>query len=232
MTTSARRQPRPERPFRGISLPILVSLLILFVVAFPRKAPVPQSIVVLLGDSITAKWLSLDGRRDLSGLEVVNRGVPGDVTSLMLARFDRDVVELNPRVVVILGGTNDLALLSTASVEQNLAAMAELAERHGIRVVLATVPPAGIYDPEHPGVETPGHGRIEALNREIRSLAAKRRWALADYHAALSDHHGYYLAANLTVDGVHPSQAGYERMEPLLRQAVQEALARQAHRGE
>jgi len=217
------------RPWRRLFLPITVCLLVLLVVAIPRKAPGPQARVVLLGDSITAKWPAIEGSW-LSGLQVANRGIPGDVTSLMLARFDRDVVALDPRVVVLLGGTNDLALAPVSSVEQNLAAMADRAASHGIRVVLATLPPGGVYNPEHPGRE-PGHERIEELNQRIRELAAKNHATLVDYHAALSDQRGYYLPA-LTADGVHPSAEGYARMEPLLRQAIASALSRGVRRPE
>jgi hypothetical protein len=129
---------RPGRLF----LPISVSLLVLFVVAFPRETAGPQPRVVLLGDSITSKWQALAGA-EISGLQVINRGVPGDVAAHMLSRFDRDVVVLNPRVVVILGGTNDLLRVPLPAIEHNLESMADKAERNGIRVVLASLPPGG-----------------------------------------------------------------------------------------
>lgn len=213
-----------EEPMRPFLLPIVVSLLVLFVIVYPHKTPGPQARVVLIGDSFTAKWPGLEGT-SLSGLQAANRGVPGDVTSLMLARFDRDVVAQNPRVVVILGGTNDLPLAQLDTIEGNLGSMVERAGRHGIAVVLGTVPPAGRYDSEHPVPEPPGHERIAALNERIRNLASRTHAGLADFHAALSDHRGYYLAP-LTSDGVHPSAEGYARMEPLLRQAIAEAVSR------
>jgi len=220
-----RREQDVERPSRRIFLPLSVTLLVLFLVFFPLWEAKPQPCVVLLGDSITSLWQGLAGQ--LSGLRVINRGVPGDVTSHMRSRFERDVLALRPRVVVILGGINDLERVPLASIEQNLEAMAEQAERHGIRVVLATVPPAGEHHPDGP--EDPDHGQIQALNRRIESLAERKRYTLVDYHSVLSDHRGYYLP-NLSRDGVHPSLEGYERMEHLLREALEAALSEKPRR--
>jgi lysophospholipase L1-like esterase len=83
--------------------------------------------------------------------------------------------------------------------------------------------PAGEYDPDQPPPRDPGHERIEALNRRIKSLAERKHSTLVDYHATLSDHRGYYLR-KLTADGVHPFAGGYQRVEPLLREAVAAAL--------
>ena len=211
-----------------------------------RRQKLCTDCVVLIGDSITSRWSGLAPPKQLSGLQIINRGVPSEFTAQMFSRFNRDVVQLHPRVVVILGGTNDIAQTPLPLIEHNLASMAEFAEKHGIYVVLATLPPTGLAteerDPEktpagtiphdeivaHDGIatghdDTLGHREIQTLNNWIKSLANQKNYALADYYSALADDSGYYLKG-LTTDGVHPSAQGYERMEPLLRDAVQSAI--------
>jgi len=158
----------------------------------------------------------------------------------MFSRFNRDVVQLHPRVVVILGGINDIAQVPLLLIEHNLASMAETAERHGICVVLATLPPTGLpteeREPEKTsagtiphdeivaqGGITRGHDEIQTLNDWIKSFANQKHYTLVDYHSALADDHGNYLKG-LTTDGVHPSVQGYERMEPLLCEAIRSAI--------
>jgi lysophospholipase L1-like esterase len=207
--------------------------------AFPRQKPCTDC-VVLIGDSITSRWLGLAPPNQLSGLQVINRGIPGDFTARMFSRFNRDVVQLHPRVVVILGGINDIAQIPLPLIEHNLASMAETAEHHGIQVVLATLPPTGLpteeRDPDKPSAATiphdeivshagiaTGHGEIQTLNNWIKSFANQKHYTLVDYHSVLADDRGNYLKG-LTTDGIHPSVQGYERMEPLLRDAVQSAI--------
>jgi len=164
--------------------------------------------------------------KQLAGLLVINHGLPGDTTGHMLARFNHDVVEVQPRVVVILGGINDLGETPQPAIEHNLAAMAEIAQRHKICVVLATLPPTGQFDPGLPSApSTYGHDKIAALNAWIKDFAAQQHYALADYHSPLADHLGFYRPG-LTADGVHPTAAGYALMEPLLRSAVESAGCR------
>ena len=184
--------------------------------------------VVLIGDSITANWQSLTTGRELAGLKVVNRGTPSDDTAHMLARFDSDVIRNRPRVVVILGGINDLVRVPMVSTEQNLETMTEKAERNNIRVVLATLPPAGRRtDERNPTAavssDDVGGDEIRVLNEWIRNCVARKHYAVADYYAILADERGSYRS-DLTADGIHPSTQGYERMEQLLRNAIQASL--------
>jgi len=227
---------RPSRLFLILSL---VVFLIAVFLAFPRQKPCTDC-VVLIGDSITSRWSGLAPPEQLSGLQIINRGVPSEFTAQMFSRFNRDVVRLHPRVVVILGGINDIAQTPLSLIEHNLASMAETAEHHGIHVVLATLPPTGLpaeeHDPDktsagiiphddivaHDGI-TMGHDEIQALNNWIKSFANQKHYTLVDYHSALADDRGNYLKG-LTTDGIHPSAQGYERMEPLLRDAVQSAI--------
>jgi lysophospholipase L1-like esterase len=221
------RFPSPQLAWLFFAIALLVFLVSLYL-AIPRQKAC-RNCVVLMGDSITAQWNSLAQSNPLSGLQVANRGIPGDTTGHMLSRFDYDVVQLHPRVVVILGGINDIARIPLPAIEQNLASMAESAERHGIHVVLATLLPTGEPGaavtspiPSHDDVAT-GHHEILALNNWLRNLANQKHYALVDYHSALSDDRGYFQKG-LTIDGVHPTEQGYQLMEPLLREAVQSAL--------
>jgi len=228
--------PRPSRLFLIFAL---VVFLIAMFLASLRQKPCTDC-VVLIGDSITSRWSDLAQIKQVSGLQIVNRGVPSEFTAQMFSRFNRDVVQLHPRVVVILGGINDIAQIQLPLIEHNLAAMAETAEKHGIQVVLATLPPTGLPAEEHDPEKTfagaiprqdeivaygitAGHNEIQALNNWIKLFANQKHYTLVDYHSALADDSGYYLKG-LTTDGVHPSAQGYERMEPLLRDAVQSAI--------
>src|SRR5581483_10812471 len=122
---------------------------------------------------------------------------------------------LQPKVVVILAGTNDIAgntgPETPQMIEDNLMSMADLAKANGIRVVLASVLPA--YDYKwRPGVH-PAQ-KIADLNVWIKSYAAKQDLVYLDYYTPMVDERGGLKAA-LTLDGVHPTKAGYEVMAPL-----------------
>ena len=141
----------------------------------------------------------------------------------MLARFRQDVLSLEPEVLVLLAGTNDVACNDGPTTPEttlaNLAAMVELARGSGIRVVLATLPPALDF-PWRPGlVPAP---QIVSLNARIREYARRERIVLVDYHAAMADAAGG-MRAGLSEDGVHPNRAGYEGMAPLAEAAIRVA---------
>ena len=183
----------------------------------------PGPTVVFMGDSITEAWAPLFPEM-FRGRAYVGRGISGQTTPQMLLRFHKDVVALRPAVVVILAGTNDIAGNSGPStlemIEENLAAMTEMAQGNGIHVVLSSVLP--VYDyPWRPGLEPAP--KIVALNAWIRRYAAERGAVYLDYHAAMSDAR-QGLRAEFSADGVHPNEAGYRVMAPLVEQAISEAL--------
>ena len=183
----------------------------------------PGPTVVFMGDSITEAWAPLFPVM-FPGKAYVGRGISGQTTPQMLLRFHKDVVALRPAVVVILAGTNDIAGNSGPStlemIEENLAAMTEMAQGNGIHVVLSSVLP--VYDyPWRPGLEPAP--KIVALNAWIRRYAAERGAVYLDYHAAMSDAR-QGLRAEFSADGVHPNEAGYRVMAPLVEQAISEAL--------
>jgi lysophospholipase L1-like esterase len=178
--------------------------------------------VVFMGDSITEGW-HLD--QSFPGKPYVNRGISGQTTPQMLLRFHQDVVNLKPKAVVILAGINDIAgntgPMALEDVENNLAAMTEIATANGIKIVLCSVLPA--YDfPWSPG-QYPAQ-KVITLNDWIKAFAASKGITYVDYYSAMKDDRGG-LPSTLSRDGVHPNPAGHAIMEPLVNAGIQKALA-------
>jgi lysophospholipase L1-like esterase len=187
-------------------------------------APAPnENRVVFMGNSITEGWAPhFDSL--FRGKPYIGRGISGQTTPQMLVRFRQDVIALHPKVVVILGGTNDIAGNTGPStlemIEDNLASMTELAKANGIRVVLASVLPAADY-PWRRGLDPAP--KIIALNAWMQQYAARAGAVYLDLHTPMSDEHGGMKPA-LSRDGVHPNAAGYALMSPLTERAIAEAL--------
>jgi lysophospholipase L1-like esterase len=182
--------------------------------------------VVFLGDSITQGWFDLDRGFFTAGR--IGRGIGGQTTPQMLARFRQDVIDLHPDVVQIMAGTNDIAgntgPMTDDQTEGNIRSMVELAQANGIRVIIASIPPADQF-PWRPGLETGEH--IRRLNTWLRGYAAKSGSTYADYWTALKGR-GLGAREGLTKDHVHPTPAGYRTMAPVAEAAIREALARRA----
>jgi lysophospholipase L1-like esterase len=142
----------------------------------------------------------------------------------MLVRFQQDVVALEPKVVVILAGTNDVAgntgPYDPDLTKRCLAAMAELAQVQGIQVVFSSVLPAYDY-PWRPGLQPAK--KIITLNAWIKEIAARNNCIYLDYYSSMADSRGG-LKPEYSNDGVHPSAAGYAVMEPMVEHAIAEAL--------
>lgn len=179
--------------------------------------------VVYIGDSITDLWAPYFPTL-FRGKPYIGRGISGQTTPQMLVRFRQDVVHLKPRVVVILGGTNDIAGNTGPStlemVQDNIASMTEIAQANGIRVVLASVLPATRFAWKRNVQPAP---KIVALNSWIRRYATKVGAVYLDYHSVMSDSVGG-LRKDLSGDGVHPNAGGYSVMAPLAEKAVAKAL--------
>jgi lysophospholipase L1-like esterase len=166
--------------------------------------------VVFMGDSITENWKM--GDPELFEHGVLNRGISGQTTPQMLVRFRSDVIALKPRMVHILAGTNDLAGNTGPNRPQdfkdNIMSMAELARAHGIRVVLASIPPAASFNwrPQlHPA------SQIQELNRWLRDYASRNGFDYIDYYSVLAAPDGDFKPG-LSNDGVHPNREGYRLM--------------------
>ena len=179
--------------------------------------------VVFMGNSITQGWV--EKRADFfKNNPYVNRGISGQTTPQMLIRFRQDVIALQPKVVVILAGTNDIAGNTGPStlemIEDNLASMAELANANGIKVILSSVLPVLDY-PWKKGLE-PAE-KIVTLNTWMKAYCEKKGFIYLDYFTSMADErHG--MKAELSYDGVHANVAGYKIMEPLVQAAIQQAL--------
>ncbi|HEX4736508.1 MAG TPA: SGNH/GDSL hydrolase family protein [Allosphingosinicella sp.] len=186
-------------------------------------APAPgEPRIVFMGDSITENWRNMAPEFFQRGH--VGRGISGQTTMQMVVRFRQDVIDLRPRIVHIMAGTNDLAgntgIETDADIQNDIRSMVELAQAHGIRVILASMPPAADF-PWHKGLN-PGP-RIVRLNAWLKDYAAKSGSVYADYWSALHD--GNAFRADLALDGVHPNKAGYAVMAPIAEAAIRKALA-------
>lgn len=185
--------------------------------------PAPgQDRVVFMGDSITQIW---NLQKSFPGEPYINRGISGQTSMQMLIRFRQDVIDLKPKVVLILAGTNDLAQNTgpetLEDIENNLMSMAQLARANGIRAVLCSVLPSVHYW-WHPELKDPAP-RIVALNKWIKAYAAKQDYVYVNYYSAMADSAGG-LPHNLSHDGVHPSAAGFAVMAPLAQAGIEKAL--------
>ena len=181
--------------------------------------------VVFMGDSITEGWHFSEPGGVFADKPYVNRGISGQTSPQMVLRFRQDVIELQPKVVVILAGTNDIAgntgPMTLEQSEDNLATMADLATANGIKVVLCSVLPA--YDfPWKQGL-TPAP-KVLALNAWMKAYAAEKGYVYVDYHSAMKDERDG-LPPALSNDGVHPLPAGYVVMAPLVEAGIEKALA-------
>ena len=182
--------------------------------------------VVFVGDSITDYWKLADY---FPGKPYINRGIDGQTTPQMLVRFRQDVIDLHPKVLVVLAGTNDIAGVTGRTrdeeIEANYASMAELAKAHNIHVVFSSLLPVYNYteDAKESFALRPAE-RILALNHWLKDYCAKSGFVYLDYFAALVDDHGMMKRA-LSDDGLHPNPAGYRVMAPLAEKAIALALA-------
>jgi len=190
-----------------------------------------ESRVVFMGDSITDAWPQPRFGEFFPGKPYIGRGISGQTTPQMLLRFRPDVIALQPKVVVILAGTNDIAgntgPMTLEEIESNMASMSELAHTYDIRVVLASVLP--VYDGGHNGEGKPvvmtdrrPPEKILALNEWIKKYSAENKLVYLDYFSAMVDEKGF-LKRDLSEDGLHPNKAGYAVMAPLAEKAIQSA---------
>lgn len=187
--------------------------------------------VVFMGDSITDMWALPQFGGFFPGKPYIDRGIGGQTTPQMVLRFRPDVIALQPQVVVILAGTNDIAgntgPMTLEETEGNLATMAELARAHGIRVVLSSVMPvSNLTNAEGKYIVQTDRRppeKILALNEWIKKYATENGHVYLDYFAATVGEKGF-LKSGITNDGLHPNAQGYAVMAQLAEKAIQAAL--------
>jgi lysophospholipase L1-like esterase len=180
--------------------------------------------VIFMGDSITEGWINTDPEFFKTN-HYIDRGIGGQTTPQMLVRFREDVVNLQPRVVILLAGINDIAENTGPSKIENVAghlfSMCEIARAHGCKPILCSVLPAAGF-PWHPGVNPVQ--TILRLNGMLKDYAGANQLAYVDYYSAVvAENQG--LKKDLANDGVHPNLAGYKILEPLAEAAISKALA-------
>ena len=174
---------------------------------------------IFMGDSITDNWAKKDGDF-FNDNNFVGRGISGQVTSQMLVRFRKDVIELSPKYVVILAGTNDIAmnngLISHENILGNIISMCELAKCHKIKPILCSVLPADRYSWRK---ELKPAEEIIRLNQMIKEYAKSVKIPYVDYHSALVNENGG-LPIEYAADGVHPNLECYKIMEEIILQQL------------
>ncbi|MEC3909237.1 GDSL-type esterase/lipase family protein [Sphingobium sp. CR2-8] len=179
--------------------------------------------VVFIGDSITESWKL--ATPSLFTRDVIDRGVSGQTTVQMLARFRQDVIDLHPAVVHIMGGINDIASpLGTALTRSNIQSMVDLAQANGITVILGEITPSAFFAG---APETKPAPHIVRLNRWLENYAREKRLVLAKYHGGLADRDNG-MRDGLSNDGLHPNRLGFDVMTPLAQAAIDTAFAHRA----
>jgi len=190
--------------------------------ALPPPAP-GEKRVVFMGNSITEGWRNLDSSF-FAGRPYYSRGISGQTSGQMLVRFREDVINLKPKVVVILAGINDIAQNNGPSkiedIFGNIKSMVELARLYHIKVVISSILPAYLI-PWRPVIDPkPG---IAQMNKLLKAYCQENHLVYLDYFTAMADERGG-LPANLSHDGLHPTLEGYKVMEPLVEKAIEEAM--------
>jgi acyl-CoA thioesterase I len=175
----------------------------------PRAArPTSGQGIVVFGDSLVAGRGASAGQDFVSvlsrrlGTTIVNAGQSGDTTGAALARLERDVLALNPRIVVVLLGGNDyLRRVPITQTFSNLDSIVNQVRERGAAVVLVGVAVGLMSDP---------------YREEYEALAERRSAGLVpDILDGIIGH------ASLMSDSIHPNARGYammaDRLEPILR---------------
>lgn len=175
--------------------------------------------VVLMGNSITDGWPNTDPEFFKSN-KIIGRGISGQTSYQFLLRFREDVINLQPKVVVINYGTNDIAENTGAYDEDltfgNVCSMVELARYHKAKVILTSCLPAGGFG-WRPSI-TDSMDKIRSLNERVKAYAKANKIPYVDYFAAMVNEQSTAMKAELANDnpGVHPNLKGYKVMESLL----------------
>ena len=182
--------------------------------------------VVFMGNSITEGW-AIIRPEFFKNRDYINRGIGGQTTPQMLLRFRPDVIDLNPKVVVILAGTNDIAgntgYTSLETIIGNIKSMAEIANANSIKVIISSILPAIDY-PWKPGLDPAP--KIISINKALKEYAKENNFIYLDYFSAMVDDKGGLKVPDYTTadDLVHPNKAGYLVMEKLVQKAIDKAL--------
>ena len=181
-----------------------------------------QNRVVFMGNSITESWKNIDPSF-FNNKNFINRGISGQTSPQMLLRFQKDVIDLKPSIVVISAGINDIAEntgpISLSDILKNIISMTELAKANKIYVILSSILPANRFPWR---LKLKPAEKIIALNKMIKSYAVKNKIVFVNYYKAMVDDEKG-LDKKFSEDGVHPNLDGYRVMEPLILKAISTA---------
>jgi len=188
--------------------------------------PAERPRVVFLGDSITDGWRLNEyygSERDF-----VNRGISGQITGEMLGRMKADVIDLKPRLVLVLAGINDIGRgVAVSTIENNLSMIADLAEAHHIEPMFASLLPVSDYhkdvDPQYARTARLPPAKVLEVNHWLKAFCEERHFPYVDYYSALVDQAGF-LQADLADDGLHPNAKGYRLMAPIALAAIDKVI--------
>ena len=180
--------------------------------------------VVFMGNSITENWAYFHPEF-FTEHNYLGRGIGGQTSAHMLVRFQSDVIDLHPKVVVIMAGTNDVALndywVAPEQVLNNVISMCTLAKANGIIPIISSIPPCNgfVWRPE---VKDAGQ-TIVNINKSLKAYAETNNIVYVDYHAALADENMGFPRA-LSEDGCHPNPDTYYLLEGMVMKAINEVL--------
>lgn len=190
-----------------------------------RQLPQEQRSVVFMGNSITENWARMRPQF-FSSNGYVGRGISGQTSYQFVVRFRQDVIDLQPQVVVINVATNDVAENTGPYDEDrtmgNIMTMVELAQAHGIKVILTSTLPAAKFG-WRPQI-TDAAEKIARLNKRIEAYANEKGITYVDYYAKMVKGEQRALNPAYSKDGVHPTVAGYEVMEPMIKKAIETVI--------
>ncbi len=193
-----------------------------------KELPLPakgEKRVVFIGNSITDNWAQMRPEF-FEQNNYIGRGISGQTTYQFLLRFRDDVINLKPKLVVITAGTNDCAEnthpFDINRTFGNIVSMIELAKANRIKIVIGSILPASAFKWRKDITDAPD--RIMALNDMLRAYAKKHKIPFVDYYSAMVDESGKAMRPELSPDGVHPNDAGYEIMEAMIKPIINKAL--------
>jgi lysophospholipase L1-like esterase len=172
--------------------------------------------VVFMGNSITEGWVR-EHPAFFADNNYAGRGISGQVTAQMLARFQSDVVALSPKVVVILAGCNDIAqnngYVPIEQIAQNVISMCQIARYNHIEPIIISVLPVDIFPwrKEFGDVSE----KVKSLNLLLKEWATANKCVYVDMWSEMANEKGG-LSPELAGDGVHPTSKGYDIMERIL----------------
>lgn len=190
-----------------------------------------QPDILFIGDSITQLW-DLSVYFDTSKL-LINRGIGGDTTEYVLKRFDADVIQLNPKLVILMIGTNDISIthgdlwwrtIGTDketvynNVQMNIKEIVKKCKMNNIEIVLCSVIPSDIVPPFNKEIRWE---LTQEINDFLKKLCALNKLKYVDYHSKLCKEDGKTLICDISPDGIHPNAKGYEMMAKILKEVIE-----------